>query len=99
MTTSTSLTLREIFSPGGLISQHLEGYEFRQEQLQMAHEVSRALTDSEHLIVEAGTGVGKSFAYLIPAISLALRTEQTVVISTNTISLQEQLVTKDIPFL
>ena len=99
MSTSTSLTLREIFSPGGLISQHLEGYEFRQEQLQMAHEVSRALMDAEHLIVEAGTGVGKSFAYLIPAISLALRSEQTVVISTNTISLQEQLVTKDIPFL
>ncbi len=99
MATSTSLTIREIFSPGGLISQHLEGYEFRQEQLEMAHEVSRALLGSEHLIVEAGTGVGKSFAYLIPAISLALRAEQTVVISTNTISLQEQLVTKDIPFL
>ena len=99
MTTSTPLTLREIFSPGGLISQHLEGYEFRQEQLQMAHEVARALTAAEHLIVEAGTGVGKSFAYLIPAISLARKSEQTVVISTNTISLQEQLVTKDIPFL
>lgn len=99
MAKSTPLTLRDIFSPGGLISQHLEGYEFREEQLQMAHEVSRALTGSEHLIVEAGTGVGKSFAYLIPAISLALRAEQTVVISTNTISLQEQLVTKDVPFL
>ena len=99
MAKSTRLTLRDIFSPGGLISQHLEGYEFREEQLQMAHEVSRALTGSEHLIVEAGTGVGKSFAYLIPAISLALRSEQTVVISTNTISLQEQLVTKDVPFL
>ena len=99
METSTSMTLREIFSPGGLIAQHLGGYEFREEQLQMAHEVSRALTASEHLIVEAGTGVGKSFAYLIPAISHALRSEQKVVISTNTISLQEQLVTKDIPFL
>ncbi len=99
MTTSTPLTLREIFSPGGLISRHLEGYEFRQEQLQMAHEVARALTAAEHLIVEAGTAVGKSFAYLIPAISLARKSEQTVVISTNTISLQEQLVTKDIPFL
>ncbi len=93
------MTLREIFGPSGLISQNLEGYEVRQEQLQMAHEVFRALVDAEHLIVEAGTGVGKSFAYLIPAISLALRSEQTVVISTNTISLQEQLVTKDIPFL
>ena len=57
------------------------------------------MIDCEHLIVEAGTGVGKSFAYLIPAISLALKSEQRVVISTNTISLQEQLVTKDIPFL
>lgn len=99
MKTSTPLTLREIFIPDGLISQQLEGYEFRQEQLQMAHEVARAFTASEHLIVEAGTGVGKSFAYLIPAISLALKSEQKVVISTNTISLQEQLVTKDIPFL
>ncbi len=99
MASSTSLTLREIFSPGGLISEHLNAYEFRQEQLQMAHEVARALIDAEHLIVEAGTGVGKSFAYLIPAISLALKAEQKVVISTNTISLQEQLITKDIPFL
>ena len=99
METSTPMTLREIFSPGGLIAQHLDGYEFRDEQLQMAHEVSRAFTSSEHLIVEAGTGVGKSFAYLIPAISHALRSEQKVVISTNTISLQEQLVTKDLPFL
>ena len=99
METATPVTLREIFSPGGLIAQHLDGYEFREEQLQMAHEVSRALTSSEHLIVEAGTGVGKSFAYLIPAISHALRSEQKVVISTNTISLQEQLVTKDLPFL
>ena len=97
--TSQNITLRDIFSPGGLISQQLEEYEFRQEQLQMAHEVARAFTASEHLIVEAGTGVGKSFAYLIPAISLALKAEQKVVISTNTISLQEQLVTKDIPFL
>ena len=93
------ITLRDIFSPGGLIAQHLDGYEFRQEQLQMAHEISRAFTASEHLIVEAGTGVGKSFAYLIPAVSLALKAEETVVISTNTISLQEQLMTKDIPFL
>ena len=97
--TSEGITLREIFSPGGLISQQLEEYEFRQEQLQMAHEVARAFTASDHLIVEAGTGVGKSFAYLVPAISLALKAEQKVVISTNTISLQEQLITKDIPFL
>ena len=97
--TPKTLTLRDIFSPGGIISKYLSGYEFRQEQLHMANAVARAFAASEHLIVEAGTGVGKSFAYLIPAISLALKTDQTVVISTNTISLQEQLVTKDIPFL
>ena len=97
--TPKTLTLRDIFSPGGIISEHLPGYEFREEQLHMANAVARAFAASEHLIVEAGTGVGKSFAYLIPAVSLALKTDQTVVISTNTISLQEQLVTKDIPFL
>ncbi len=97
--TPKTLTLRDIFSPGGIISEHLPGYEFREEQLHMANAVARAFAASEHLIVEAGTGVGKSFAYLIPAISLALKADQTVVISTNTISLQEQLVTKDIPFL
>lgn len=93
------LTLKDIFSPGGIISQHLTGYEYREEQLQMANAVARAFAASENLIVEAGTGVGKSFAYLIPAVSLSVKTDQTVVISTNTISLQEQLVTKDIPFL
>lgn len=97
--TSKTLTLKDIFSPGGIISQQLTGYEFREGQLQMANAVAKAFAASEHLIVEAGTGVGKSFAYLIPAISLAIRTEQTVVVSTNTISLQEQLVTKDLPFL
>ena len=96
---SKTLTLKDIFSPGGIISDHLPGYEFRKEQLSMANAVALAFAASEHLIVEAGTGVGKSFAYLIPAISLALKTEQTVVISTNTISLQEQLITKDLPFL
>ncbi len=97
--TSKTLTLRDIFSPGGIISEHLTGYEFREGQLNMANAVARAFAASDHLIVEAGTGVGKSFAYLIPAISHALRNKQTVVVSTNTISLQEQLVTKDIPFL
>ena len=97
--TPKTLTLKDIFSPGGIISQHLSGYEYREEQLLMANAVARAFAASEHLVVEAGTGVGKSFAYLIPAVSLAAKNNQTVVISTNTISLQEQLVTKDIPFL
>ena len=65
----------------------------------MAKAVSAAFERGEHLLVEAGTGVGKSFAYLIPAIQQATQKQQRVVISTNTIALQEQLVQKDIPFL
>ena len=92
-------SFEEIFGPEGFIAQDLDGYEFRPQQLEMANAVSDAFRANEHLIVEAGTGVGKSFAYLIPAIDLAFSVEQTVVISTNTISLQEQLIQKDIPFL
>ena len=83
----------------GFISQGLNGYEYRPQQLEMAKAVADAFRADEHLIVEAGTGVGKTFAYLIPAIDLALSAGETVVISTNTISLQEQLIKKDIPFL
>lgn len=99
MTENHRLDHKQIFSPGGLIAQHLAGYEFRPQQLQMADAVANALETETHLIVEAGTGIGKSFAYLLPAIDVALETEQVVVISTNTISLQEQLIEKDIPFL
>src|SRR6266550_5307579 len=65
----------------------------------MADAVGRALDEGHHLLVEAGTGVGKSFAYLLPAIDYAVRTKKRVVISTHTISLQEQLIEKDIPLL
>jgi ATP-dependent DNA helicase DinG len=75
------------------------GYEPRPEQLKMAEAVARAMNASTHLLVEAGTGVGKSFAYLVPAILRACLHGQTVVVSTHTISLQEQLVRKDIPLL
>lgn len=91
--------LNHIFGPEGFIAQGLGGYEFRPQQLEMADAVADAFQADEHLIVEAGTGVGKTFAYLIPAIDLALSTGETVVVSTNTISLQEQLIRKDIPFL
>ena len=91
--------LNHIFGPEGFIAQGLGGYEFRPQQLEMANAVAEAFRADEHLIVEAGTGVGKTFAYLIPAINLALTTGETVVISTNTISLQEQLIRKDLPFL
>jgi len=85
--------------PGGTIARRLSDYELRPQQLEMAAAVARAFQRGEHLLIEAGTGVGKSFAYLIPAIERACRHNQRVVISTHTIALQEQLVHKDIPFL
>ena len=91
--------LQEVLGPDGLIAKHLTGYEFRPQQLEMAEAIASAFSSDEHLVVEAGTGVGKSFAYLLPAINLALDTHEPVVISTNTINLQEQLIYKDIPFL
>ncbi|MFQ6042172.1 MAG: ATP-dependent DNA helicase, partial [Candidatus Poribacteria bacterium] len=93
------MNLTKIFTPGGLISQNLNGYEYRLQQLEMAEAVDAAFRDGEHLIVEAGTGVGKSFAYLIPAVRFALEENEKIIISTNTINLQEQLINKDIPFL
>lgn len=88
-----------ILAPGGIISCRLPGYEDRPQQIEMAEAVAEAFEKGEHLVVEAGTGVGKSFAYLIPAILFATQAEEPVVVSTNTISLQEQLIDKDIPFL
>ena len=93
------MELEKVFGRNGLIEKNLKSYEFREQQLEMAKAVSQAFEDSVHLIVEAGTGVGKSFAYLIPAIDFAISQSERVVVSTNTISLQEQLIHKDIPFL
>ena len=89
----------QVLLPEGLIARRLESYELRPQQLEMARAVSAAFERGEHLLVEAGTGVGKSFAYLIPAIERATQHQQRVLISTHTIALQEQLVNKDIPFL
>ncbi len=88
-----------ILEHGGPFSQYFEAYEHRPEQVAMLRAVASALSNSRHLLVEAGTGVGKSFAYLIPAALFALRNNTRVVISTNTINLQDQLVQKDIPDL
>jgi ATP-dependent DNA helicase DinG len=93
------LSVEDILAPGGLIAQRLSSFERRDEQLEMARAVGSAFEDREHLLVEAGTGVGKSFAYLVPAILRAVYEKQRVVISTHTITLQEQLVQKDLPFL
>lgn len=136
----SSLSVAQVLGPGGLIAKRLKHYEPRDAQLQMAENVAQALASSQHLVVEAGTGVGKSFAYLIPAILMATQDEERlltgepvasgsgdsadrlhdeeesedqrettagsgkrrprrVVISTHTISLQEQLIEKDLPLL
>src|ERR1700732_158137 len=94
------MSIAAILGPGGAVAQRLPNYESRPQQLDMAQAVADAIANKHHLMVEAGTGVGKSFAYLVPAIQFALQAkENRVVISTHTISLQEQLVRKDIPFL
>jgi ATP-dependent DNA helicase DinG len=91
--------LQKVFAPQGVLSQSLQGFEKRPEQVEMALAVARALLDGNHLAVEAGTGIGKSFAYLVPAIKLVCSGAGKVLISTYTITLQEQLIHKDIPFL
>jgi ATP-dependent DNA helicase DinG len=89
-----------ILGPDGAIARRLNNYEVRPQQLDMADAVADAIAGRRHLMVEAATGVGKSFAYLVPAIQAALADKECrVVISTHTISLQEQLIHKDIPFL
>ena len=89
------VSLYQFFSPGGVLSRTHPAYEFRRGQLQMAQAVEQALTEKRHLIVEAGTGTGKTLAYLVPVI----RSGKRVIISTGTKNLQEQLFYKDIPFL
>ncbi|MFG0332291.1 MAG: ATP-dependent DNA helicase [Maioricimonas sp. JB049] len=99
------LTPEDVLGDGGLISRRLSNYESRPEQLAMANAVAAAIDAGEHLVVEAGTGVGKSFAYLVPALLAATARQseegkgKKVVVSTHTISLQEQLIARDIPFL
>ncbi len=88
-----------ILGPSGAIARRLPRYEHRPEQLAMAEAVARAIEKPGHLVVEAGTGVGKSFAYLVPAIQSTATPKTKVVVSTHTIALQEQIVAKDIPFL
>jgi ATP-dependent DNA helicase DinG len=91
----TPPTLHEFFAPGGILARSALPYEYRPGQLEMAKAVERALAERRHLIVEAGTGTGKTLAYLLPA----LRTGQRVIVSTGTKALQDQLYFRDIPFL
>jgi len=94
-TSRKEVSLYQFFGPGGLLSRTHPAYEFRRGQLQMAQAVEQALRERRHLIVEAGTGTGKTLAYLLPVIHSGKR----VIISTGTKNLQEQLFYKDIPFL
>src|SRR5688500_9516125 len=89
----------EVFGPDGLIAKAHPEYEYRPGQTQMAQAVMRAFEEKRHLIVEAGTGTGKTLAYLVPAVAAALGGRGRVIISTGTKNLQEQLMEKDIPFL
>ncbi len=88
-------TLHEFFAPGGILAHSPLPYEYRPGQLEMAKAVERALEERRHLIVEAGTGTGKTLAYLLPA----LRTGKRIIVSTGTKALQDQLYFRDIPFL
>src|SRR3979490_3209936 len=93
--TAKTLTAKQFFSRSGVLSKWHPNYEHRPGQLQMAEAIEEAIANRKHLIVEAGTGTGKTLAYLIPAILSGKR----IVISTGTKNLQEQLFYKDIPFL
>src|ERR1700719_3933564 len=95
VTGPAGFSLHQFFAPGGLLSKTHPAYEFRRGQLQMAQAVEEALEEKRHLIVEAGTGTGKTLAYLLPVI----RSGKRVIISTGTKNLQEQLFFKDVPAL
>src|SRR3979411_1322665 len=88
--------VEEIFSPSGILSR-AKNFEYRPQQQQMAVAVAKSLEQQQHLVVEAGTGVGKSLAYLIPAILFAVQQKKKAIVSTHTINLQEQLTEKDLP--
>src|ERR1043166_6164923 len=91
--------LAGIFGEGGLIARFHDNYELREGQIKMAEAIASAFDEKKHLVVEAGTGTGKTLAYLVPAIAESLRKKKRIIISTGTKNLQEQLMDKDIPFL
>jgi ATP-dependent DNA helicase DinG len=92
-------TLHDFFSPGGALARSSLAFEHRRGQYEMARAIESAFKEKRHLIVEAGTGTGKTLAYLLPALRLARERQQRVIISTGTKNLQEQLFFKDVPFL
>ena len=91
--------IEKLFLPDGILQEKLSNYEYRASQMEMAYDCIDAFQDGKYLMAEAGTGTGKSFAYLIPSILFAVENRRRVIISTNTKNLQEQLFEKDLPFL
>ena len=89
--------IKNYFSKDGILAKEIKGFEYRQEQEEMAQYIQEAINEDRKIIVEAGTGTGKTLAYLIPAIKWAVVNKKKVIIATNTINLQEQLLLKDIP--
>src|SRR5437867_11590745 len=87
--------MQDFFGPGGVLEQRLEDYEYRPSQVRMAEAVHRALEEQSHVIIEAGTGTGKTLAYLLPA----LLHGRCILVSTGTKTLQDQIFYKDIPML
>ena len=94
------MTLDDIFSPNGELDNVLDGFVFRDSQLEMAKLIEKGFNEKKHIVVEAGTGTGKSFAYLVPAFLTVDRDKsKKVVIATSTTTLQKQLYDKDIPLV
>jgi len=92
-------SIERVFGADGLVAQFHDNYEYREGQVRMANEIAVAFESKKHLIVEAGTGTGKTLAYLVPAIAASIKNKKRIIISTGTKNLQEQLMEKDIPFL
>ncbi|MEM7115803.1 MAG: helicase C-terminal domain-containing protein [Chloroflexota bacterium] len=88
-----------LIKPGGNFSHYFPNFEFRPQQVDMLESVAEAFNNAEHLLIEAGTGTGKSMGYLLPSVFWAVENGRRVVVSTNTINLQDQLMSKDLPLL
>ena len=91
------INIENYFAKDGILAKEIKGFEYRQEQEEMAQYIQDAINEDRKIIVEAGTGTGKTLAYLIPSIKWAVTNKKKVIIATNTINLQEQLLLKDIP--
>ncbi|MBI1280059.1 MAG: DEAD/DEAH box helicase [Anaerolineaceae bacterium] len=96
---TTDETVDSVFGTGGTLSKIIADYESRPQQIEMATQISESFDQNRHLIIEAGTGIGKSLAYLVPAILWASQNQQRVIISTNTLNLQDQILINDVPLL